>query len=263
MVLLAAIVVTGITGIALFSSGYASHSVATNSTSISTTSVTSTTNTSISTSYYSTSLSTTTEYGHAIATFGNGQTAPSAIFIPANTLVWVNMVYPQNTSYALSAAFTIYLFTDDSNVNMTTAVYGSNGALLLNSSYTMPDFCNPTCVKGIGPDPNSNATSNQVISIANNTLSSDFPAQANKLTLSQGSVFSVAFVADHSIWVTGWTTADRSMGTGPAYGQSSFQLPNTYEASSTYTMVPASLPQPSVTLSFESSVFCYTIVDSS
>jgi hypothetical protein len=100
-----------------------------------------------------------------------------------------------------------------------------------------------------------------VISIANNTLVSEFPAQANKLTLAQGSVFSVAFVADHSIWITGWTTAERSMGTGAAYGLSSFQLPNTYEASGTYTTVLTSLPQPGVTLSFESSIFCYTTVD--
>ena len=97
-------------------------STSSGSTSITSTSPTTTTTTSI----FSTSLSTTTEYEHAVVTFGNGGNGPSGMLVPANTLVWVNFVYPESISNYISGEFNFYVFADDSNINLTLGLYDSN-----------------------------------------------------------------------------------------------------------------------------------------
>jgi hypothetical protein len=134
-----------------------------------------------------------------------------------------------------------YAHEDGTLINL--GIYGPNGNLVANDTDSMP---------GHSTTGSSNFTANQVMSFPSNAPQVGLAADVSKYNISEGSDFTVALVANHSLWVAGWTAANRTGGTGLAYGQSPWEVPVTYEAPvGQYTALPSILPQPSFESSFE------------
>jgi len=193
---------------------------------------------------------TTTEqvvYDGTTCNFGNSWfEPPSAILIPADTLVWANFQLQENGSYNVGASISYYPFPDALGANITVAVY-LNGNFIVNSITPVPD--NPH-VTNSSLIPTSNS-SNSIYALTGVTLSGGVGTQAGSAVSLNGTTISIAIMSDKPIWLAGWTPGDVSKSTGPQFGQSFGQLNGTYEWPDSGLTLPNSLPQPTTTLTFE------------
>jgi len=171
---------------------------------------------------------------------------PSAILIPANTLVWTNFQLQENGSYNVGGSIHYYPFPESLGANVTVAIY-LNGKLIVNSTTPVRD--NPS-VTNSSLVPPSNSVNNSIFALTGVTLQGGVGTQSGQASLN-GANITVATIIDKPLWLAGWTPEDMSNGTGAQFGQSSGQLHGTYEWTDSGLTLPNSLPQPTTTLSFE------------
>jgi hypothetical protein len=185
---------------------------------------------------------------------------PSAMLIPANTLTWIQFVFETSAGSlrnSVLAQLEVYVSSGYTEMNVTIGMYGPDGNLMSADSYVPPlSNCHIAPCEALG---NASITPNQVMSMQNFTgqASESFPVDPANVTLPQGSVFYVAFVANQSIWVGGFSAPDRSGGTGLQYGQFPWEAPATYEGpmgQQQNATLPNSLPAPALTTSFETCI---------
>jgi hypothetical protein len=163
-------------------------------------------------------------------------------------VTWANFEYGENASLELSALVTALNYPDEINTAVTVGIYGPNGALITSSTEVNPVGVNPNAPNATAP---SGATANQVVSPLEGA-GVQFTSNTDNISISQGALFSVAFVANHTLWVQGWSEAYRAQGTGLNHGQCPWEVPATYEGTiGQSTTLPQALPQPSFESSFE------------
>jgi hypothetical protein len=223
-----AIVISAVTGVALYESGYLANAGTIQATTASRASIN------------STSLLTPTmgiERGNGTISSGSvyigGSYWPSGVFIPANTLTWATFLYPLNITSDLTVTLNVWGYPAESHASMRLGVYAANGSLW---TETFGDLGNVGYI--IGADNQMpNGTANQLDVAMQNARGENFTVSINPLTVPQKSPFTVAFVSNESLWVMGGLSSST---------QPSWMVPATYEASAgQYTLLPASLPHPS------------------
>lgn len=182
---------------------------------------------------------------------------PSAILIPANTLVWTNFKLHLNGSYVVGATVSYYPFPESSGANVTVAVY-FNGVFNVNSTTQIPSCsqvvvssCSQVEVTNSSLIPPANSANNSIFALKGVTLSGGVGTQSDTVNLNVSTIITIAMVSDKPLWLAGWTPEDISKGTGPQLGQSSGQLNGTFEWPDYVLTLPSSLPQPTATLAFE------------
>jgi hypothetical protein len=179
--------------------------------------------------------------------FGNNWfEPPSAILIPAYTLVWTNFQLQESGSYNVGGSISYFPFPDAVGANITVAIY-LNGNFIVNSTTPVPD--NPH-VTNSSLIPTSNS-SNSIFALKGVTLSGGVGTQTPWTVSLNGATITIAMISDKPLWLSGWTQSDMTEGTGPQFGQSVGQLNGTYEWPDSGASIPNSLPQPTTTLSFE------------
>ena len=195
-------------------------------------------------------LATTTETAPTVQHFGNQLfEPPSAILIPADTLIWTNFQL-NTTTYGtngyVAGTILYFPFPNAMGANITVAIY-QNGNLLANN--TTPVFNHDYGIaSSLVPSSNS---SNSIFSLKGLTTDVGMGTQTGSAVSLSGTI-TVAVMSDKSVWLAGWSQADRSAGTGAKFGQSTGQLPGTFETPESRTIVaPISLPTPTTTLTFE------------
>lgn len=170
--------------------------------------------------------------------FGVTNSSDSGIFIPANTLVWVQLIYPANFTATVSAEFDLLSYPVTPDMNVTVGVYASNGTLVGNGTFSTQTG---SLAGGYGQSPNG--TLNEVVPLTSFGRSEVLPVVAN-LALSQGDHFIAAIISNEPLWVAGSVS-----------GQPTWMVPQTYEATpGQFTSLPTSLPSPGLTLRFSLSV---------
>ena len=180
---------------------------------------------------------------------------PSAILIPSNTLIWTKFNLDGISDYpnaSVAGTISYYPFPSVIGANITVAVY-ANGNLIANSTTQVIDYNNDSRIVVTKPSliPSS-ITPNSIFALAGITLQAGVGTESEPVVNISSAIITVALVCDKPLWLAGWTQSDMSKGTGSQFGQSTGQLPNTYEAPETGTSLPPnSLPQPTTTLSFE------------
>jgi hypothetical protein len=180
--------------------------------------------------------------------FGDTDPTPSGILIPADTLVWTDFTYGASNSNSIAGIINFYPYADDGGVNVTVAIYGADGNLLGKSLTTFPSACqiDEDC-NSLGNTPSG--TINQIMSM-HDTFTTSCGVQLGNKNLPEGSTFSIALIADHALWLAGWSAADRANGTGPQNGQTPWQTPSTFDTPN-ITSMPTTLPQAASTSTFE------------
>ncbi len=205
----------------------------------------------ISTSTLSEQSSITTvqvAYDGTTCNFGNSLfEPPSAILIPANTLVWTNFQLQVNNSYFVNAAIHFLPFPAVVGANITVAVYLND---ILNSSSTTPVTQLPNAVTNSSLIPTSNS-SNSIFALTGVTPTGGVGMQTGSAVNLNGTTITIAILSDKPLWLSGWTPEDMSKGTGAQFGQSTGQLSGTYEWPDSGLSLPNSLPQPTTKLTFE------------
>jgi hypothetical protein len=181
---------------------------------------------------------------------------PSMTLIPAYTLTWIPFVFDTSTvsmpNNQFLAQLGAYLYSDYAGMNISVGVYGPDGIFINADPIRLPsNWCNQAPCTWMGTSPNG--APNQIMPNESAKATGTFPVSLSNLTLQQGDIFYVAFVANHPIWIGGFSTSDRSGGSGLQYGQSPWETPVTDEASMGQLSVklPPSLPPPALTSSFE------------
>jgi hypothetical protein len=177
---------------------------------------------------------------------------PSAVLVPANTLVWTNFQLGGVSDYTnamVAGTIHFYLFPEVLGANITVAVY-VNGNLTVNSTTPVPDNVYVTNSSLVPP---SNSANNSIFALTGVTLQGGVGTETDSSVNLNGATITIAIISDKSLWLAGWTQDDMSKGIGPEFGQSPGQLASTYEAPEmgTINLPPNSLPQPTTTLSFE------------
>jgi hypothetical protein len=181
--------------------------------------------------------------------FGNANMGPSGMLVPANTLIWADFSYGLNASYALVVYVSVYVFANNANTSIATALYGPDGKLMDRSTQIIPS---------LGSRNAPNGTANQIVSIPNSTPTRSFGVDmVYNAKVLYGQNFSFAFIASQSVWVNGWSGTDRSQGSGSL--NAPWLIPATYEALNQPTL-PQTLPQANATLSFEMQVSGIAII---
>lgn len=161
-------------------------------------------------------------------------TRDSAIFIPADTLIWIQMVYPVNFTATVAGQFGLLEYPATPDTNITLGVYSTNGTLVENELFSTQAG---TLTGGYGQS--QNGTLNEVISLPSYSGTATIPVFAS-LALSQGEHFTVAMISDEPVWVLGSESA-----------QPTWTIPQTYEAApGQFTTLPTSLPLASLTLPY-------------
>jgi len=206
----------------------------------------------ISTTTISEQSTTATEqlvYDGTICSFGdNIFEAPSAILIPANTLVWTNFRLKTNGTYNVGATIDFLSVSDLIRANITVAVY-LNGHL--NASSTTPVTQLASAAANPSSIPPANSSSNSIFALKGVTPTGGVGTQTGSAVNLSGATITVAIISDEPLWLSGWTPQDMSKGTGPQFGQSVGQLSGTYEWPDSGLSLPNTLPQPTTTLQFQ------------
>lgn len=188
-------------------------------------------------------------YDGTSCNFGDANVAPSAILIPADTLVWTNFQLLGNGSYEVIANFDFLPVPEAMTANITVATY-LNGNLNVTTPYSMSDYDTSPELTNASQMPPSNSSSNSIFALPGVVLTLGISGQANSVYLN-GTTITVALVSDKPLWLCGWTPEEMSKGTGSRFGQSLGQLNGTYEWSDPGLTLPNSLPRPTTILSFE------------
>ncbi|MGI0084274.1 MAG: hypothetical protein ACREBQ_04245 [Nitrososphaerales archaeon] len=182
----------------------------------------------------------------AVSYFGNHNfEPPSAILIPANTMVWTNFKLDENSNSLVAGSIVFFPFPNVIGANITVAIY-FNG--YLNASSTTP-----VADENYGVNASlipSSESPNSVFALTGLTPTTGVGTQTSS-ALSLNGTITIAIISSRSIWLAGWTETDMSKGSGPQYGQSTGQLAGTYEVPESGTYLPPSLPSATITLSFE------------
>lgn len=200
------------------------------------------TTTTVITNAYTTTLPgpVGSNFSYAEVAFGGGNT-PSGIFIPANTMTWATFIYGANMSSILEAQIQVWGYSHEDGTSVEVGIYNTYGNLVTSAANSIP-----------GPSSgniSANFTANQVIAFPSNTPQINLGVQIDQASISKGSEFTVAFVANHSLWIEGWTNQDRAVS---GYQPAPWEIPITYEtAVAQYSALPSALPQPSLQSSFE------------
>lgn len=176
--------------------------------------------------------------------FGGGSQPPSAILIPANTLVWTNFQLHENGIYSIQAGFDFLVTPEAMTANLTIDVY-LNGKLNGTRPYAESNYPFPRTESNSSLLPPSNSSSNSIFSPAMGVPGVGISGQADSPVNLANTTITVAIVSDKPLWIIGWTPQDSQ------YGLSAGQLYGTYEWPDSSEAVPNLLPQPSITLSFE------------
>ena len=206
----------------------------------------------ISTTTITEQSTTTTEqvgYEGTPCNFGdNSFEPPSAILIPANTLVWTNFRLNVTSSDIVGASITLFPFPESVGANIIVAIY-LNGGLVANSTTPLPDQEIITQTPLIPP---SDSSYNSIFALTGVTPTVGMGTQTGSAVSLNGATIGIAMISDKPLWLAGWTQQDMAKGTGPQFGQSIGQLKGTYEGpDSELSQLPNSLPQPTTTLTFE------------
>jgi hypothetical protein len=173
--------------------------------------------------------------------------APSAILIPANTLIWTNFQLQENGNYYVGGSIHFLSFPSALGANITVAVY-LNGNLSGSSTTPVSQLPNEVTNSSLIPSSNS---SNPIFALTGVTPTGGVGTQTGSALDLTGSTISIAFMSDKPLWISGWTPEDMSKGSGEQFGQSFGQLYGTYEWSGSGSTLPNSLPQPTTMVTFE------------
>ena len=204
-----------------------------------------------STTSYSTQVANiTSARSFHLQEFGNQYfEAPSAILIPAKTLVWSTFRldgYTNETNPSIHGSVIVFPFSGINGVNITAAIY-VNGILNVNSTIPVPNR-NYQIQSSL---PTSTAP-NSIFALTGVTPNVVIGAQTDSGVNLNGATISIAMFCDTSVWLAGWTQGDASKGTGPQFGQSIGQLGGTFETPESSANIPPNLlPNPATTLTFE------------
>jgi hypothetical protein len=187
-------------------------------------------------------------YDGTVCSFGDNYfEPPSAILIPANTLVWTSFELQVNASYYVGASIHFLSLASALGANITVAVYQNAD---LGGSATTPVSQVPNEVTNSSLLPPSNSTANSIFVLTGLTPAGGVGVQSSS-GLNMTGTISIAFMSDKPLWISGWTAEDLSRGTGSQFGHSPGQLNSTYEWTDSGLTLPNTLPQPTTTLAFE------------
>lgn len=160
----------------------------------------------------------------------------SVIFIPAKTLVWVQLLYPANFSAGILVEFDVFMYPGMPATNITLGVYASNGTLVSQEVYSNQTGA-PFSRSGQVP----NGTLNEVISLPSFGSDTAMPGETDSLAFSRGERFFAAIIFNEPLWILGSESS-----------QPTWMVPGFNEAApGEFTALPASLPSPSMTSQFE------------
>jgi hypothetical protein len=175
---------------------------------------------------------------------------PSAILIPANTLVWANFRLNGITNYTegfVTGVFILYPFPGSIGASVNVEIY-ANGVLNENETSFVPDT-NYKMNASLIP---SATSPNSIFALTGMTPGVAVSVQSSTPLSFDGTVISIAFLCNRGIWLAGWTQDDKLEGSNLQYGDSVGQLAGTYEAVEPANLFPPNLiPQATTTLTFE------------
>jgi hypothetical protein len=203
--------------------------------------------------FFSSSSSQTTAANtdFSVGYFGDSYRGLSAILGPPNTMIWANFQLQEGPYRGIGAGAYVYTFPSEQNASITIGIY-LNGKLIGKSAAQVPSVSDvvPPGVSG----PNSSepqGTLNSIAPIPSTVMFGQFPVVVYATGLEQGANVSVCLIASQPVWLAGWSQSDLSSGTGPAYGQSRWQLPGLNEVPGQLVLLPDLPQKASTTLPFE------------
>jgi hypothetical protein len=183
--------------------------------------------------------------------FGNTNfEPPSAILIPANTLVWCNFRLDGISNFTnpqVIVNFYFFPFPGTEGADVTVAIY-VNG--ILNSTSTSPILAHGGAINSSSLIPPSNSANNSIFALTGTTQIVGVTGSTSSVGLND-TIFSFAIFSQSSVWLPGWTQANMAAGSGLQYGESTGQLAGTHEAALPGISLPNSLPNATTTLTFE------------
>jgi hypothetical protein len=185
--------------------------------------------------------------------FGNSNfEPPSAILIPANTLVWTDFRLDGVTNFANAQVygnFYLFPFPGAIGANVSVAIY-VNGSL--NDKSTLSVIAQGGIINSSSLVPPSDSANNSIFALTGVTPVVVVSDSSLSFLSLKGTVISIAFFSQSPIWLAGWTQSDMSGGSGAQFGQSTGQLAGTYEADVSGTLFPpGSLPNATAVLTFQ------------
>lgn len=210
--------------------------------------------TNVGESIRSTSTGLTQAPHNAVAYFGDSYVAHSAILVPAHAVLWSNFIINHSgTVSGIGAGVIVDVFPSELNTNVTVALY-LNGQLLSKSLATVPPWTsviavNVASINSTEPE----GPANGIRELSYLVPSGMFAAVIYSPGIANGSVVSVAVMADRPIWIRGWSQSDLASSSSMESGHALWQIPVTYESPGQST-IPLRIPATGITLPFEMQV---------